>query len=254
VLPRVDAARYVLPLREGGSLPAVIEGADGRMYVAKFRAAGQGPRALVAEVIGGELARAAGLRMPELVVLALAPGFGGTDGDPEIVSLLSASTGENLGLAFLSGALPFDPAARTPVDATLASTIVALDILISNVDRSARNPNLLWVGGELWLIDHGAALYWHHAWDGGTAGAEAPLPRVAEHVLWPWATDLAAAGATLAGRVDDAAIERAVAAVPDGWLADGGEDPAARRRAYAARLAVRRDALPRLAEEAARGR
>lgn len=255
-LRRVTAARYVVALKEGGSLPGVIEGDDGALYVGKFRGAGQGARALVAEVIVGELARAAGLPVPELVVLALEPGFGGTEGDPEIVALLVASAGDNLGLAFLSGALGFDPAAGVPVDPALASAVVALDILSSNVDRTVRNPNLLWARDTLWLIDHGAALYWHHAWDGGLAGADAKLPRLTEHALWPWATELPAAARAVAAALDAAAITRAVELVPDSWLdpEPGGPPPAVRRRQYAARLAARRDALVGLAEEAARGR
>lgn len=250
-LRRVTAVRYAVPLREGGSLPGVIEADDGRLYVGKFHAAGQGPRALIAEVIGGQLARTAGLPMPELVVLALEPGFGATEGDPEIHDLLIASAGANLGIAFLSGAFGFEPGDGVRVDPALAARIVAFDVLISNVDRTARNPNLLWVDGALWLIDHGAALYWHHAWDGGVTGADAPLPRMREHVLWTCAAPgLAAAGRELATALDDAAIAAAVAAIPDPWLTPTGDPPTWRAR-YVDRFVARRGALARLLAEAA---
>jgi hypothetical protein len=251
-LRRLTAARYAVPLREGGSLPGLIEADDHRLYVAKFHAAGQGPRALIAEVIAGELARAAGLPMPALVVLALAPGFGATEGDPEVHDLLAASTGDNLGIEFLSGAFGFEPGDGVRVAPALASQIVAFDVLVSNVDRTARNPNLLWVDGALWLIDHGAALYWHHAWDGGIAGADAPLPRIRDHVLWSAAHGLADAGRALAAALDPAAIAAAVDAVPDAWL--GVPEPAVRRREYADRLIARRGALVGLLEEADRDR
>jgi len=233
----VTAARYVLPLREGGSLPGLIEDSDGALWVTKFRAAGQGLGALVAEVIAGTLATTAGLPVPELVRLAIPKGFGLTDGDPEIHDLLVASEGDNLGLHFLTAALGFDPAAREPVDATLAAKIIAFDVLVSNVDRTVRNPNLLWCGGKLWLIDHGAALYWHHAWDGGIGNPRAALPRLHDHALWPFAGDLTAAAEQIAAALSDATLEAAVAEVPTGWIDD------ARRPQYVARLAARRDVL-----------
>jgi hypothetical protein len=242
----VTAARYVLPLREGGSLPGLIEADDGKLYATKFRAAGQGAAALVAEVIGGELARTAGLRVPELVTLVIPPGFGLTDGDPEIHDLLVASAGDNLGLAFLSAALGFDPAAKEPVDPAFAALVVAFDVLISNVDRTVRNPNLLLCKGELFLIDHGAALYWQHAWDGGLGNPSAPLPRLTEHALWPYAGDLVAAARALVTALPDAAIAAAVGEVSASWVDD------ARRPQYVARLAARRDVLPAIME-AARG-
>lgn len=241
MLRRVSAVRYVVPLREGGSLPGVIEGDDGRLWVGKFRGAGQGTAALVAEAIGGELARAARLPVPELCTLVLPGGFGSTEGDPEIHDLLLASAGDNVGIAFQTGALGFDPAARDSLDPELAAQVVALDVLISNVDRTVRNPNILMIGNQPMLIDHGAALYWHHAWDGGLAGADRPLPRLGEHVLWPVA-DLPGAARTLAAELDDAAIGAAVDAASP-WLAHPAE-------AYVARLAARRDALVTIAEAA----
>ncbi|HVV88608.1 MAG TPA: HipA family kinase, partial [Kofleriaceae bacterium] len=240
-LPRVLAARFVVALREGGSLPGVIEGDDGRLWVGKFRGAGQGAAALVAEVIGGELARALGLPMPAQVVLGVPPRFGITDGDPEVNELLARSPGDNLGVEFLPSAIGYDPAARAAVDAELAARVIAFDVLMGNVDRTFRNPNLLWSGGRLWLIDHGAALYWQHGWEGGTAGATAPLPRLAEHVLWPVAGDVAAAAAWLAEAAGDDALAAALALVPDAWLEV--DDPPARRAAFVARLALRRAAL-----------
>jgi hypothetical protein len=244
VLPRVGAARFVLALREGGSLPGLVEGDDGRLWVGKFRGAGQGAAALVAEVIVGELARALGLPMPAQVVLALPPRFGVTDGDPEVDELLAASAGDNLGVGFLPSALGYDPAARMAVDGALAARIVAFDVLMGNVDRTFRNPNLLWSGGALWLIDHGAALYWQHGWQGGLANAVAPLPHLREHVLLPVAGDLAAAAAWRAEAATDDALAAALALVPDAWLEV--EDPVARRAAFVARLAARRAALATL--------
>jgi len=153
----------VTPLREGGSLPGLVEADDDGLYVLKFRGAGQGPKALVAEVVAGELARAIGLPVPELVLVELDPAIGRAEPDPEIQDLLVASGGTNLGVDFLPGALPFSPAAGPPPDPELAAAIVWLDALVTNVDRTAQNPNLLWWHRRLWLIDHGAALYWHHA-------------------------------------------------------------------------------------------
>src|SRR6185312_2462710 len=160
---RVAATRYVTPLREGGSLPALVEADDDGLYVVKFQGAGQGRKALVAEVVAGELARALDLLVPELVVAYVDPELGRAEPDPEIQDLLVASAGPNLGVDFLPGSLPFNAAADPAVDPDLAADIVWFDALVTNVDRTARNPNLLWWHGRLWLIDHGAALYFHHA-------------------------------------------------------------------------------------------
>ena len=168
-LRRLTATRYVIALREGGSVPAVVEADDGALYVAKFRAAAQGGRVLAAELIVGELARAARMRVPELALIDIDAALGRSEPHQEIQELLVASAGVNLAMAYLSGAVGYDVAARRPVSGALASAIVALDVFAANVDRTARNPNLLWHGGELWLIDHGASLYWHHGWDGKTA-------------------------------------------------------------------------------------
>jgi hypothetical protein len=258
---RLTATRYVIALREGGSVPAVVEADDGALYVAKFRAAAQGGRVLAAELIVGELARAARLRMPELALIDIDAALGRSEPHQEIQELLVASAGLNLAMAYLSGAVGYDVAARRPVSGALASAIVALDVFAANVDRTARNPNLLWHGGELWLIDHGASLYWHHGWDGqgGQGGMDAlansaarPFARVADHVLLAAADQLPAAGAALAAAVDDATIARVVAAVPDVWL--DGAGGAELRAAYLVWLRARRAALPALIDEARRVR
>jgi len=255
---RLTATRYVIALREGGSVPAVVEADDGALYVAKFRAAAQGGRVLAAELIVGELARAAALRVPELALIDIDAALGRSEPHQEIQELLVASAGLNLAMAYLSGAVGYDVAARRPVSGALASSIVALDVFAANVDRTARNPNLLWHGGELWLIDHGAALYWHHGWDGSdaidalAASAARPFARVAEHVLLALADQLPAAGAALAAALDDATIARAVAAVPDAWLE--GPGGAKLRAAYLVWLRARRAALPALIDEARRVR
>jgi hypothetical protein len=257
-LPRLHATRFVLPLREGGSMPALVDASDGGTWVLKLRGAAQGTRVLVAEVICGELARALGLPMPRLAVVALDAAFARTESDAEVRELLAASTGDNLGMAFLPAAIGFDPAAAAALPEGLAARILAFDILCSNVDRSARNPNLLWSGERLWLIDHGAALYWHHAptWSADPVAARAPLPRVAEHVLLPYATGLGAAGEALAQAASDDVLRAVIACVPDEWYTATwpDEDPATRRAAYLARLGLRRDALAELCREVERGR
>lgn len=175
-LRTVTATRYVTPLREGGSLPAIVEADDAGMYVLKFRGAGQGPKVLVAEIIVGELARAAGLPMPEIVLIELDGELSRTEPDAEIQQLIRDSAGLNLAFDYLPGSVTFDPVAD-PVDATLASRIVWLDAFTSNVDRTGRNANMLMWHGKLWLIDHGAALYFHHAWADGADRSGAPFPR-----------------------------------------------------------------------------
>jgi hypothetical protein len=216
LLRRVEATRYVTPLREGGSLPALVEADDDGLYVLKFRGAGQGAKALVAEVVAGELARALGLLVPELVVAALDPVLGRAEPDPEIQDLLTASAGLNLGVDFLPSALPFSPAAKPEVDPELAANIVWFDALVTNVDRTAQNPNLLWWHGRLWLIDHGASLYFHHT-GADTSHARSTFD-VSAHVLLPYASSLEAAHERLAPRVTEALLEDVAAAVPDEWL------------------------------------
>lgn len=240
-LRTVAAARYVVPFREGGSLPALIETDDEELFVVKFRGAGQGLRALIAEIIGGELARSLGLAVPELVLVELQSDLARTERDQEIAELIDQSAGRNVGIGYLSGSLMFDPAAVDTVDPKLASLIVLLDSFIMNVDRSARNPNLLWFERELWLIDHGAALYWHHDWDGSIETADRAFPLVSAHVLLPWADALDEAEVAIAG-LDDATIEAVLQRVPDEFLAESGTAPEVRRRAYVDFFRARRDA------------
>jgi hypothetical protein len=242
VLREVTATRYVTPLREGGSLPGVVEADDLGTYVAKFRGAGQGVGALVAEVISGELARRLGLRVPELVVLDIDPVVARGEPDEEVQELLRASGGSNLGVDFLPGALGYYPA-LLPVDPALASRVLWLDAYTENVDRSWRNPNLLAWHGELWLIDHGATLYFHHDWPHAVV---ARPYRADDHVLAPYATRLDEADAELGGCVTPDLLGEVLALVPDGWLAD---DPF--ESADAARAAYQDHLLARAADRAA---
>ena len=242
---RIAATRYVTPLREGGSLPALVEADNDGLYVLKFRGAGQGPRVLVAELICGEIARALGLPVPELAIIDLDADLGRAEPDPEIQDLLRASVGLNLGLDYLPGSLAYDPAAGQPVDPGLAADIVWLDALVTNVDRTAANPNLLVWHGRPWLIDHGAALYRHHRDWALTEAWSAPFPAIAEHVLLGIAGSVAEADERLGQRLPDDEIERITGLVPDEWLGDEeGVTPDTRRRAYRDHL-VRRVRAPR---------
>ncbi|MBQ1094233.1 HipA family kinase [Streptomyces sp. B93] len=239
MLKEVAATRYITPLREGGSLPGLVEGDDLGTYVMKFTGAGQGRKTLVAEVVCGELARALGLRVPRLVTVGLDPVLGLGEPDPEVQELLKASGGTNLGMEFLSGALGFDPLAFA-VDPREAGRIVWFDALVGNVDRSWRNPNLLMWHGELWLIDHGATMIWQHNWPGAQGSAARPYD-ASDHALKRFAPDVAAAAADLAPRVTADLLAEVTARVPDVWLADepGFETPDDLRRAYAEPLLAR---------------
>jgi hypothetical protein len=256
-LPRVAAIRYVTPLREGGSLPAIMEAEDLGTYVVKFRGAGQGPKALVAEVITGRLARGCGLAVPDLVAVELDPALAPGEPDQEIQDLLRASAGLNLGVDFLPGALDFD-AARATVDGALAGRIIWFDALTSNADRSWRNPNMLWWHDVLYLIDHGATLTFQHRWATAAAALTRPYD-AAEHALIGCGPLIDEADEELAGRVTPELLAEAVAAVPDDWLVPepGLESPEALRAAFVAQLLGRLDArqswLPGLREAAARG-
>jgi hypothetical protein len=235
-LRTVTATRYVTPLREGGSLPALIEADDQGLYVLKFRGAGQGVKALIAELVAGELARAAGLNMPELVFVQLDPDLARTEPDAEIQDLLRASAGLNLALDYLPGSVTFDPLAHPPSSA-LASAIVWHDAFVSNVDRSPRNSNLLVWHRQLWLIDHGAALIFHHHWgtaDEQLAQARKPFPMIGQHVLLPWAHEIEAADARLSALITPETVAAIVAQIPDAWLADepAFASVAAHREAY----------------------
>jgi len=255
----VTATRYVTALREGGSLPGLVEADDDGLYVVKFRGAGQGPRALVAEWIGGEIGRLLGLTVPDLVGVELDPALGDAEAHQEIQDLVRASGGLNLGLDFLPGALMFNPASATSVaamDPVTAAAIVWFDGLITNPDRSASNPNLLVWHGRTWLIDHGAALYIHHTWRDPDTHARRPFERLADHVLLPFAASLSDADARLADRLDAGSLSAIVAQVPDAWLPDDpiAGDAAEQRRRYVAYL-LRRLAPPRpFIEDAERAR
>lgn len=216
-LRTVQVIRYVTPLREGGSMPAIAEADDEFLYVLKFQGAGQGVKALIAELIGGELARALGLKIPEIVFANLDEAFGRTEGDEEIQDLLKASIGLNLALHYLSGAITFDPLVAK-VDSLLASKIVWLDALITNVDRTARNTNMLFWKNELWLIDHGAALYFHHSWQNWQEQAMRPFVKIKEHVLLPYAADLESVNEEFRSILTDELIDSIVSLIPDKWL------------------------------------
>jgi len=229
----VNATRYVTPLREGGSLPAIVEADDDGLYVLKFRGAGQGPKALIAELVAGELARALGLPVPEIVFMQLDADLARTEPDAEIQDLIRASGGLNLALDYLPGALAFDPLAMRP-DAELASAIVWLDALVGNVDRSARNTNMLWWHHQLWLIDHGASLVFQHQWDGFLERSGAAFAPIRDHVLLPQASALARADERLAPRLSPSVIDGIVRSIPGAWLEDDAPfaDRDAHRGAY----------------------
>jgi hypothetical protein len=216
-LRTVIATRYVTPLREGGSLPAIVEADDDGMYVLKFRGAGQGPKALIAELVAGEIARAAGLPVPEIVFVELDPELARTEPDPEIQDLIRASAGLNLALDYLPGAVTFDPIAEKP-DAGLASSVVWFDAYVTNVDRTPRNTNMLMWHRRLWLIDHGASLYFHHSWDNHLERSRAPFPLIKDHVLLQFASSLQEADAKMSGRVTPDIIQGIVQLIPDAWL------------------------------------
>jgi hypothetical protein len=222
----VTATRYVTPLREGGSLPAIVEADDDGMYVLKFRGAGQGPKALIAELLAGELGRAIGLPVPEIVFIALDPELARTEPDPEIQSLIKASAGLNLGLDYLPGAVTFDAVVET-VDPELASSIVWFDAYVTNIDRTPRNTNMLMWHRRLWLIDHGAALYFHHDWKNIPERSRAPFPMIKEHVLLKSAGALREVDATISGPLTPEVIDGIVQQIPDPWLgwdAPGGTE------------------------------
>lgn len=216
-LRTVNVIRYVTPLREGGSLPAIAEADDGFLYVLKFRGAGQGVKALIAELIGGEIARALGFKVPEIVFANLDTAFGRSEPDEEIQDLLKASVGLNLGLHYLSGAITFDPSV-THLSYKLASQIVWLDCLLTNVDRTARNTNMLTWNKELWLIDHGASLYFHHSWDNWQEQAARPFLQVKDHVLLPRATELDEVDIEFKSILTPERIRSIVSIVPDDWI------------------------------------
>lgn len=216
-LRTVNVTRYIMPLREGGSLPALAEADDDFKYVVKFRGAGHGTKALIAELIGGEVARALGFRIPEIVFLNLDEAFGRSEGDEEIQDLLQGSRGLNLGLHFLSGALAFDPVVTT-VGGKIASQVVWLDALLTNVDRTIRNTNMLMWHKELWLIDHGASLFFQHSWINWYKHALSPFPMIKEHALLLQADQLAETDIEFRSILTEDKIRDIVNLIPDDWL------------------------------------
>ncbi len=251
----VNTTRYVTPLREGGSLPAIIEADDEGMYVLKFRGAGQGTKALIAELIAGELARAAGFLVPELVFVNLDPEIARTEPDPEIQDLIKASGGLNLGLDYLPGSVMFDPVADIP-EAELSSRIVWFDAYVTNVDRTPRNANMLMWHRRLWLIDHGAALYFHHAWTDMDQRSKDPFTRIKEHILLPFADALEKADQEMSAMITEDVIKNVVELIPDDWMKDNSPFSTTdeNRQAYVKYLTRRLDAPRNFVEEAIRAR
>ena len=213
----VDVVKYITPLREGGSLPAIVEANDGFLYVLKFRGAGQGKKALIAEFIGGELARAIGLKVPELVFMNLDDSFSKTEPDEEIQDLLKFSVGLNLGLHYLSSSITFDPLVSV-ADGMTSSKIVLLDSIISNIDRTAKNTNLLNWNKELWVIDNGASFYFHHNWDTWKTHLSRTFPLIKDHVLLERATQLNEASKEIIKALDKNTIEDIISKIPEDWL------------------------------------
>ena len=218
-LRRQALSRYIMPLREGGSLPALAEADDDFKYVVKFKGGGHGAKAVISELVGGEIARRAGLRVPELVFLDLDEDFGRTEGDEEIQDLLRASTGTNLGLSYLAGAYSWDVAVNT-TDSLTASRIVWLDAFLTNVDRTALNTNMLWWNRELWLIDHGSSLYFHHNWSGWEKAALSPFPYIEKHALLPLAGELRRVDEEMHRLITPGFLREVVDLIPDEWLAE----------------------------------
>ena len=258
----VTATRYVTLLREGGSLPAIIEADDDGMYVLKFRGAGQGPKALIAELVAGEIARASGLPVPDIVFVELDPALARTEPDPEIQSLIRASAGQNLALDYLPGSVTFDPVAEK-LDAELASMVVWLDAYVTNVDRTPRNTNMLMWHRRLWLIDHGAALYFHHTWSNYRERSREAFPMIKDHVLLPSTSvvSLRDADSKMTERITPDIVGGIVQLIPDAWLSaesQVSEPPFARpseyRDAYIEYLLRRLEAPHLFLEEAIRAR
>lgn len=255
-LRSVRATRYVTAFREGGSLPGLVEADDDGLYVVKFRGAGQGPRALVAEWLAGEIGRALGLLVPEIVAVDLDPQIAESEPHEEIHDLLVASVGRNIGLDFLPGSLTFNVAADGTPDTEWAADVVWFDAFVTNPDRSVKNPNLLVWHARTWLIDHGASLYVHHTWRDPDEHAGRPFERTGEHVLLPYAGSIEAADERLAGRLSRGLIEGLVDAIPGDWLPDDplAGDAAGQRLAYVRYLLTRLENRSAFVAEAERGR
>lgn len=247
----VNVTQYIQPLREGGSLPAIVEADDGFMYVIKFRGSGQGTKALVAELIGAELARAIGLKVPEIVFMCLDDTFRQTEPDEEIQDLLKFSVGLNLGLHYLAGAITYDPLVSI-ADAETSSKVVLLDSIITNIDRTARNTNLLNWKDELWLIDHGASLYFHHNWANWESSMKRTFPKVADHVLLTRASQIEQASEEIKKKLHPEVIARIVNTIPEEWLSDPSTDltPQEMKQAYSLFLNTRISFIDSLSQEA----
>ncbi|WP_341220559.1 HipA family kinase [Polaribacter atrinae] len=247
----VNVVQYLQPLREGGSLPAIVKADDGFLYVLKFRGAGQGKKALISEFIGGELARAIGLKVPELVFMNLDDSFSKTEPDEEIQDLLKFSVGLNLGLHFLSSAITYDPLV-SKVDSLTASKVVILDSLISNIDRTAKNTNLLNWNNELWIIDNGASFYFHHNWATWENHLTRTFPLIKDHVLLPKATQLQEASSAIKKVINAAVIDEIIANIPEDWLLNEGETllPKEIRAAYIQFLNAKLSMIDQLVKEA----
>jgi hypothetical protein len=255
VIRSVNASRYVTPLREGGSLPAIVEADDEGLYVLKFRGAGQGPRALLAELLAGEVGRLSGLPVPEIVFMNLPADLARTEPDAEIQSLIKASAGLNIALDYLPGSITFDPLIYQP-DSRLASAIVWFDAYVCNVDRTPRNVNMLIWHRRLWLIDHGAALYFHHAWSGGERHADTPFALIKDHALLRYADAIEEVDALMRQKLERGRLAEIVALIPDAWLPEdpGFADKAAQRRAYLDFFVERLQSSDVFVQEAVRAR
>jgi hypothetical protein len=254
MLRTIRATQYVTALREGGSLPAIIEADDSGLYVVKFRGAGQGPLALVAELVAGEIGRILGLNVPELVFTHVDAALGRNEPDQEIRDLLRASTGLNLALDYLPGSTMFDPAAGDKADPRIASLAVWFDAFTLNVDRTARNANLLNWHNQLYFIDHGAALYFHHNWPEASHLADSPFTSTRHHILLPWASTLEEAASLASTRLNPTVLTEILAQIPDEWLQSSHPSPAEARAAYLDLLTRRLNASPIFTQEALRAR
>lgn len=251
----VTATRYVTPLREGGSLPAIVEADDDGMYVLKFRGAGQGAKSLIAELVAGEIARAIGLLVPEIVFVELNAELARTEPDPEIQDLIRASVGLNLALDYLPGSITFDPVAEQP-DAELASSIVWFDAYVTNIDRTPRNANMLMWHHRLWLIDHGVALYFQHTWNNYLDRSRDPFPGIKDHVLLRFASRLQEVDAKMTAQLTPKVIARIIGLIPDTWLVNGSPftESQPHREAYIEYLLRRLEPPHAFLEEAIRAR
>ncbi len=256
MLTSLVATRYVTPLREGGSVPAIVECDDDGLYVVKLRGAAQGIKALIAEVIAAELGRALGLAVPTAVLVTLDVALGRAERDTEIRELLNASVGVNFGLDYLPGSVTFDPVARPVPDALEASRIVWFDAFLTNIDRTPKNPNLLAWHGRLWLIDHGASLYFQHGWDEPRARAKTSFALIRQHVLLPWASKLEEVSGELASKLTQGVVNAALESVPDEWLTHEPRfpNPALHREAWREYLSERLRSAPAFLAEAVRAR